>query len=51
MNNEFKPTKEEIRVMSHYWAVAYSKVKRARNRKERRELMKDAKRKVQNSKS
>lgn len=33
---DFKPTRDEIRAMSHFWSEATRNVKAAKNREERR---------------
>ena len=40
---DYRPTKDEIKAMSHYWAAAVADIRAARNRKERREAVKNAK--------
>lgn len=33
---DFKPTRDEIRAMNHFWSAATQNVKAAKNREERR---------------
>lgn len=33
---DFRPTRDEIRAMSHFWSAALQNVKAAKNREERR---------------
>ena len=40
---DFRPTRDEIRAMGHYWQVAVQNVKAAKNREERRRAAKDVK--------
>ena len=41
--DDFRPSKDEIRAMSHYWSVALQNIKAAQNREQRREGLKHAK--------
>lgn len=41
--DDFRPTRDEIRAMSHYWAVACQRIRAAKNREQRREAVKNAK--------
>lgn len=42
---DFRPTRDEIKAMNHYWRAATENVKAAGNREERRRKMKDGKKK------
>ena len=40
---DFRPTRDEIKAMGHYWQAAVQNVKAAKNREERRKAAQDVK--------